>query len=107
MPGDIDDDEDKIEELMSVLRQKSKVAEITIKLDEQFELPPGLSEYVTKSAFVTMPVTIIDNKVLWYGHPLAAQDFISEGEILETLYFPCIRVEGHRFIRSVKAFIGL
>ena len=107
MPGDIDDDEDKIVELMDILKQKSETADVSIKLDEQFELPPGLSEYVTKSSFVTMPVTIVDNKVLWYGHPLAAQDFITEGEILETLYFPCVRVEGHRFIRSVKAFIGL
>ena len=107
IPGDIDDDEDKIQELMDILKEKSKLCEITIKLDDKFDLPPGLDEYVIKSSYVTMPVTIIDNKKLWYGHPLAAQDFITEGDILQTLYFPCVKVEGYKFVRSVKAFINL
>lgn len=56
---------------------------------------------------MTNPVTIIDKKVVWFGQPLYAADFISEGNILDTEYFPCMRFEGVHAARSLKAFLEI
>ena len=80
---------------------------IKIRYDEQTFIPEEWESYAEERPYITMPITIIDRTIVWYGQPLAAPDFISEGNILETEYFPCIRFEGIHTARSIKAFLEI
>ena len=81
--------------------------EICIRLPEEIDVPEGLQEYTRIFGYVTNPVTIIDKKIVWFGQPLYAADFISEGEILDTEYFPCMRFIGAHTARSIQAFLEM
>lgn len=70
-------------------------------------MPEGLQKYIKIFDYVTNPITIIDKKIVWFGQPLYAADFISEGEILDTEYFPCLRFSGTHTARSIQAFLEM
>ncbi len=108
MPDVIDDNDDEIAELINILELKRKEGvEICIRLSDDIDLPEGLLEYTKIFEYITNPLTIIDKKTVWFGHPLYAADFISEGEILDTEYFPCIRFTGRQTARLIKAFLEI
>ena len=108
IPGIIDDDEDKIEQLCNILEENlEKDIDIKLNIQSGLTLPRSLMTFATTSGYVTNPITIIDDRILWFGQPLCAADFISEGEYWETEYFPCFRVESKRGVNSVKALLGL
>ena len=108
MPGEINDDEYLLEKLINCLEQKNKEnVEITIRCENDLVLPPNLQKYVKVFSCVTNPVTIIDKRVTWFGQPLSAADFISNGSSIDTRYFPCIRFEGKHTARLLKAFLEM
>ncbi|MBR5566081.1 MAG: AAA family ATPase [Roseburia sp.] len=108
MPDVIDDDDEAIHELVSVLNKKREDGlEICIRISEDVDLPEGLQEYIRPFEYVTNPITVIDKKTIWFGQPLYAADFITEGEILDTEYFPCVRFEGAHTARSIQAFLEM
>lgn len=108
LPDVINDDTDKIKELENALNKKEKRGlMINIRLPEDINIPTRLQKYVQTYDYVTNPVTIIDGKKVWFGQPLYAADFISEGDILETEYFPCIRFIGNYTARSLQAFLEI
>lgn len=108
MPDVIDDNDDAIEELVKVLGEKKEEGlNICIRLSEEIDLPEGLQEYTRTYGYVTNPVTIIDKKIVWFGQPLYAADFISEGDILDTEYFPCIRFVGTHTARAIQSFLEM
>lgn len=108
VPDVIDDNDEALEELIEVLaNKKDEGLEICIRLPEEIDIPEGLQEYTKVFGYVTNPVTIIDKKIVWFGQPLYAADFISEGEILDTQYFPCIRFVGTHTARSIQAFLEM
>ena len=91
--------------LDAINKKREEGLEICIRISEDVDLPEGLQEYIRPFEYVTNPVTVIDKKTIWFGQPLYAADFISEGEILDTEYFPCIRFEGVHTARSIQAFL--
>lgn len=106
MPDVMDENDDVIEELILNLAQKQREdLDIYIKLSEDIYLQDELQKYVKISEYVTTPICIIDKKIVWFGQPLYAADFISEGDIIDTEYFPCARVEGKYFARLLQAFL--
>ena len=108
MPDVIDDDDMAINELVSALNKKREEGlEICIRISEDVDLPEGLQEYIKPFEYVTNPITVIDKKTIWFGQPLYAADFITEGEILDTEYFPCVRFEGVHTARSIQAFLEM
>lgn len=108
VPDVIDDNDEAIAELIEILaNKKAEGLEICIRLPEAVDVPEGLQEYTRKFGYVTNPVTIIDKKIVWFGQPLYAADFISEGEILDTEYFPCMRFIGAHTARSIQAFLEM
>ncbi len=108
VPDVIDDNDDAIDELTEILKNKKEEGlEICIRLPEEVDVPEGLQEYTSLFGYVTNPVTIIDKKIVWFGQPLYAADFISEGEILDTEYFPCMRFIGAHTARSIQAFLEM
>ena len=52
-------------------------------------------------------MTIIDKEIVWFGEPLSAADFISEGNFIETESFPCLRFKGKHTARILKAFFEI
>ena len=56
---------------------------------------------------MTNPITIIDGRIIWFGQPLYAADFVSEGDILDTEFYTCARFEGKHTARSIKAFLEM
>lgn len=108
VPDVIDENDDAIVELESVLKEKKENGvDVCIHLMEDIDLPGGLQGYTRPSGYVTTPVTIIDKNTVWFGQPLYAADFISEGEILDTEYFPCVRFTGAHTARAIQAFLEM
>jgi hypothetical protein len=108
MPDVIDDNEEALESLVKVLAEKrDEGIDICIRIPEEIDLPEGLQEYIKTYQDTSNPITIIDKKIVWFGQPLYAADFISEGDILDTEYFPCMRFVGVHTARSIQAFLEI
>lgn len=108
IPDVIDDDDEFIEELAQILKEKKNEGlDICIRHPENVDLPEELQEYEQFFEYVTNPVTLIDKKIIWFGQPLYAADFISEGDILDTEYFPCVRFMGTHTARAIRAFLEI
>ncbi|WP_352397619.1 AAA domain-containing protein [[Clostridium] aminophilum] len=106
IPDVMDENDIAIEELASALSMKRESGvHISIRTPESIDLPLAFQEYIKPNDYVTNPVTVIDKKTVWFGQPLYAADFISEGDILDTEYFPCIRFEGKHMARLIQAFL--
>jgi hypothetical protein len=108
MPDVLDDNDEAMAELIELLAEKREEGlNICIRLPEEIDLPEGLQGYTKTFNYTTNPITIIDKKIVWFGQPLYAADFISEGDILDTEYFPCIRFIGAHTARSIQAFLEM
>ncbi len=108
IPDVIDDNDEAIQELTQILKIKQEQGvDISIRLPEEIDIPVGLQEYIKTFPYAKNPLTIIDKKILWFGQPLYAADFISEGEILNTEHFPCVRFVGVHSSRAIQAFLEL
>lgn len=108
IPDVIDDNDDAIEELLCILKEKKNAGvDICIRHPEDVDLPQGLQVYEHFFEYVTNPIALIDKEIIWFGQPLYAADFISEGEILDTEYFPCVRFKGMHTARLIKAFLEI
>jgi hypothetical protein len=108
MPDVIDDNEDALEAFVKILAEKREEGlEICIRIPEEVDLPEGLQGYIKTYQYTSNPITIIDKKIVWFGQPLYAADFISEGDILDTEYFPCMRFVGMHTARSIQAFLEI
>lgn len=108
LPDVIDESDVAIDELIGALNQKNKAGlDICIRIPEEMDVQDGLREYKKEFGYVTNPVTIIDKKIVWFGQPLYAADFMSEGELLNTRWFPCMRFVGTHTARSIRAFLEM
>lgn len=108
MPDIMDDSDGRISQLSKILNEQyEKNVEICIRHSEEIDLPNDLQKFQKIFEYVTTPVTIVDKSIIWFGQPLYAADFISEGEILDTEYFPCVRFEGKYSARLLQAFLEM
>lgn len=108
MPGVIDDDEDAIEEFVIAIKEAEKNGvKIYLRKAENVTVVDGLKKYAHAHGYVTTPLTVIDRNVIWFGEPLSSADFISEGSILETKYFPCLRFVGVHTARMLRALFEI
>ena len=107
IPGMIDEDDEAIEKIEKILVAKSKKGvEVTIESDEDIVLTEVLQKFV-RYGYTTTPVTIIDRTIIWFGHPISAAEFYTEGDILETEYFPCARFKGKITVKLLQAILSL
>jgi len=107
VPGVIDDDE-AVDELIEVLDiQSNNNVSIYMRIDENISVREELKEYCHKAPYVTTPYTIIDKEIVWFGEPLSSADFVSEGNILETKFFPCLRFSGKHIARMMKTIFEI
>lgn len=104
IPGAIHDDEDMLESLVEGLAEaKNNGVPIVIRAEEKTNVPNALKGYVRIHSYVTTPFTMIDNMIVWFGEPISAANFISEGVALKNKYFPCMRFKGKYTARMLKA----
>lgn len=99
-------DEGFVEFTKMLISKKESGVDIVMRIPEEIELPEEFQQFVVPKSFVTNPTTIIDRKVIWFGHPYYSADFISEGRIIQTREFPCARFMGKHAARIVQAFLG-
>lgn len=108
MPGVMDDDADALEDFVSVLTAAEENGVIIyIRVAENVSMLKVLNKYRVDYPYVTTPVTVIDKETIWFGEPLSSADFISEGNVIETEYFPCLRFEGKHTARMIKAIFEI
>ena len=104
IPGAIYDDEDMLDSLVEGLAEaKNNGVPIVIRAEEKTNVPNALKGYVRIHSYVTTPFTMIDNMIVWFGEPISAANFISEGVVLKNKYFPCMRFKGKYTARMLKA----
>jgi superfamily I DNA and/or RNA helicase len=106
MPSEINDDEGEMEMLIDCLSEKEDI-KLSIRRSENLTLPKFLRSYSKVYPYVTTPISIIDKEIIWFGHPMFDDDFISEGSTIKTKYFPCFRFEGKYSARTLKNFLEL
>ena len=108
VPGAISDDEEMLAPLQEALRAaENSGVKIVVRVGENVSVPILFSKYVKEHRYVTTPFTMIDDMIVWFGEPLSAADFVSEGEILETAVFPCLRFVGKYTARMLKAIFEI
>ena len=106
IPDAIGGTEEKLNSLECVIRElKKNNVKITVHIDEDVTLPDFIAQFRQNKEYVTLPVSIIDNKIIWYGQPLSEAEFISNGEIIKTKYFPTFRFEGEHAAKMLKHMI--
>ncbi len=106
IPGLIDENDEAIRELGKTLKEViEQGVKVIIRTDDNITLPKVFEDYIITYTYVTNPVTIIDRQIIWFGQPLAAADFITEGNTIETEYFPCIRFKGSHTARALQALL--
>ena len=108
LPGPMDDDADAVSSLIDELKNaESRQVQIYIRVGDNVSVPQGILKYCQPYTYVTTPFTIIDSRVVWFGEPLCSADFMSEGNVILTEFFPCLRFEGKYAARLLKAFYGI
>ena len=108
MPGAMDDDLDALDELNEAMMvAANKGVNVCIRTEENLLLPDCLERYQKHKPYITTPLTMIDRRIIWFGQPLSDADFISEGIMLRTEYFPCMRFEGNYAVRMIRAIYDI
>ena len=108
IPGIMDDDDNAIEKFIDSLQTAEKRGvKICIRVADNICLNKALRKYQINYPYVTNPITIIDRLIIWFGEPLSSADFISEGDIIETKYFPCFRFLGKHTAKMIKAIFEI
>lgn len=108
LPDIMDENDEAIENMIEIFKLKQREGvDIYIKASEDIYLQDDLQDFVKVSEYANAPICLIDKKIVWFGQPLYAADFISEGDIIDTEYFPCARVEGKYCARLVQAFLEI
>ena len=108
MPGPMDDDEEALEDLQKALSlANNNHVKILIRVGENVPIQKIFEEYAKYESYITTPFTIIDRKIIWFGEPLSAPNFLSEGQVIETRVFPCLRFQGEHTARMIKAIFEL
>ena len=106
IPDAICDYGDATERLISILDEcETKNIDVEIRIATDISTPSGLTKFVKRIGYIVNPITIIDKKTVWFGQPLFAGDFISEGDIIDTEVFTCIRFEGKYTSRMLQALL--
>lgn len=80
---------------------------LRIRTEDKTLLPAIIRKYAAAIPFIANPVTMIDKKITWYGEPLSAADFISEGRVIPTNHRPIIRVEGAKIAAAIYGYLEM
>ena len=110
LPGAVDQDQEALSNLKTALHDaEERGVEVFVRAAVSVPVPEGIFPDVERVSdlVATMPYTIIDQMVVWYGEPLSAANFVSEGAVIPTRVFPCVRIQGQHTARILRTFLGI
>lgn len=95
IPGNLEQNAQYVTSLSQALyvAQSHHVSAI-LRTEHKRNLPPELQEYAIEALNICDPIAIIDKKIIWFGEPPSAADFISCGDTFVTRWRPVIRFDG-------------
>ncbi len=106
MPGKFCGNEKYMVRLEDEIRNaKVRGVNVIVFHEEETKIPEFLSEQEELDDYVTLPITIIDDLVVWYGQPLCEAEFISTGETIPTEHKIAIRFEGKYTARILRSYV--
>ncbi len=95
IPGQLNASDAFISTLCNGLEEaKANGVKIFIRAENKQQLPAQLRRLSIENGFVANPVVVIDKRVVWFGEPPSGDQFISEGNNIETRFRPMIRFFG-------------
>lgn len=108
IPGAMRDDNGEINALAEALgRAAARGVNVRILADQDILLPEELEQFTEYRPYISVPVTILDKQIIWYGQPVCDEDFISEGNVIPTQRQIYIRFDGVIAARSIGSFLNI
>ena len=95
----------KLARLISVL--KSHGVKVVIRTNNKNGIPTGIRDLVIENQYITNPVAIIDNEIVWYGMPASKSDFIVDDKRIPTQYRLITRFKGKHFAQSLYGLMEM
>ena len=86
---------------------RARGVKVLFRTDAADCIPADICAPVIETPYVMNPVTIIDKKVVWFGKPSSAADFITDGDAIETDYRPVLRFVGSHCAQSLYGFLEM
>ena len=97
-----------LEELVKVIKKLERTGrKVYIRAEKKKNLPDVLKPFAVENHYAVDPVTVIDQKLVWFGLPWSAAYFVADKCKKDTLYRPVIRFDGAHTARSVYSFLDM
>lgn len=88
------------EKLIEVITAaKKRGIKVNIRSEEPNDLPQTMQNIVRQNSFVWSPLTIIDQRICWYGYPIIKMDRVD--------YHPVIRFVGEKTSQTLISVLGI
>ena len=81
-------------------KAKNRGVFVMIRVHDQKKIPNQLKKFAVEDPLICNPVSIIDQKITWFGMP-------DSGAVLQTLYRPVIRLKGKHTAYCLYGFLEM
>ncbi len=96
---------EELAHILNLLRQKGK--NVFVRAETRISLPPELRALAIENKYIANPVTLIDQRIVWFGMPHSGAEFVAEGTPIPTRFRPIIRFEGRHFAQALYGFLEM
>ena len=107
IPGHIKDSSFLTVFIKDLKDAKKRGVTVRVRAEKRSFLPIRVAEMAIENPFICNPVMIIDKKMVWYGIPDSADEFVSDGRTIPTDQYPFIRFEGKHTALSLYGFLEM
>lgn len=80
---------------------------VIIRVRNKNQQPDGMWGVTIENENVLNPLTIIDEKIIWYGFPHKYNTFEHNGQSISIAHNPCIRFVGKHTARNLRVFLDM
>ena len=72
----------------------TKKVKVVVRAEKRAALPNELRAIAIENPYIKNSMTIIDKHISWLGAPFSESNFVVEGQVIPTKYYPGFRYEG-------------
>lgn len=72
----------------------TKKVKVVVRAEKRAALPNELRAIAIENPYIKNSMTIIDKHISWLGAPFSESNFVVEGQVIPTKYYPVFRFEG-------------
>lgn len=72
----------------------AKKVKVVVRAEKRTLLPNELRALAIENPYIKNSLTIIDKRISWLGAPFSENNFVVEGQVISTKYYPVFRYEG-------------